>query len=106
MTDKEFWEKFGFVLVEDKIITDENLRDVHVCIWDLNGERFVDLPEPTLDNLFRYCWNMAVDTLFCSGKYKSMYHAERKMHLIWVRYSNTIHDPAIALKKAIEEIVK
>ena len=99
--DKLFLEKFGFKWTPTIV----NGYSFDGWIYPDTSHHSGELPEPTLDNLFKYCWNRAVDTLFCTGKYKSLYHAERKMHLIWVRYSNTIVDPAIALKKAIEEVI-
>jgi hypothetical protein len=92
MTNEEFWEKFGFKEVQRRT-TDENYHTYEYPDGLLCGV----FPEPTLDNLFRYCvphlgsWDCLITWV---------------IRLKVARIEGNDLDPAIALKKAIEEIVK
>lgn len=109
--DKLFWEKFGITR-----------RDRDTLSGLFGGWEYVDSkgkilsgdnpPEPTLNNLFRYCvpklqkdgWTVNLLSLEETG-FRCVIYMQIEQCDIGDFVAEDL-DPAIALKKAIEEIVK
>jgi hypothetical protein len=103
--DKLFWEKFGWEEVHSPIAPDYKW-------WHYIPDKVTPVlsqpypPEPTLDNLFKYCEEKTLETIKNQNHYNTDYHARLWLFKRWAFFVNSGLPHAIALKKAIEEIVK
>ena len=108
LTDLQYqkiWEWAGFKLKEDKVILNENLKEVHVCLWKNGEEIFAELPAPTLDNFFKWIWDKVVDKIQSNGNFRERNRAVQILFGKWFEKSITNKDYAEALHQATWEVI-